>query len=551
MTKLTNDFDAALAAASKLLGEGDAAQAEQALLKLASEPAQRLAVLPTLADLYLKTERPQQALETLVELVKEIPDNLRFTGHLADLLQRMGRVDAAIAVYERFLLGKPGSANAHFSLALAYKAAYRYHDAMLSYEKAIKLDVDNVQEVYSNMGVLFSDMHDSMNAAEMYRRALQTDAKYVPAMFNFATLYEEVGERENAAEMYENILTENPRHWDSLARLAYLRKVEDESDPLIERLQAGSEQASGDSLSQETLYFSLGKTLDDVAMYDKAFAAYRKANEIGEQRSQSYDAAATEQAIDGLIKIFDKDWISKNASEDAASPIFICGMFRSGSTLVEQMVSAHPVVVSGGELDFLPWLIARYLSPYPSGVSDVSAADISQIGQAYLTKCHELFPSALNLTDKRPDNVMHLGLIKAMFPAARIVYTTRNLRDNCLSVYFQQFGGNLSYATSLTDTADYYKQQSRLMDHWKKCFGNDIIAVDYDELVGAPEPVLRKLLKSLGLPWDERCMNFDQSSSSVKTASVWQVRDKLHTDSRNRWRNYVSVSPELDSLPGN
>ena len=145
--------------------------------------------------------------------------------------------------------------------------------------------------------------------------------------------------------------------------------------------------------------------------------------------------------------------------------------------------------------------------------------------------CENSFRDTICITDKRPDNFLHLGLIKVLFPCARIVYSRRNPVDNCLSVYFQQLGGNLSYATDLEDTAHYYRQHERLMAHWSGCFGEDIFTVDYDELVNSPAPVLRQLLPFLGLEWDDRCLTFHETDSLVKTASVWQVRNEIHTDS--------------------
>lgn len=542
------EFDSAFLAARNLHEKGKLPEAEQAYRQLADTGDDRETVLWALFNLYLQSRHPQQAVETLVALIEEVPDSLTYHAHLASLLQTLGQPEVAIGYYERLLERQPDLADGHFSLALLYKQSLRYRDALRAYEKALGLGIDNVQEVYSNIGVLFSEMRDAPKAREMYERALAVDADYVPALFNLAGLYEETGERQPATDIYDRILATNPRHWDSLARLAQAEKLTDPEDPLISRLRNAIEQAGDDRLAQEGLYFALGKVLDEVAHFDEAFAAYGAANALGKQRNQPYDRRVTAQAFDQLISLFEHDWIERNATESTASPIFVCGMFRSGSTLIEQMLSAHPEITSGGELDFLPWLIARNLGPYPQRVSNVSPRELQRIGDEYLSMSRELFPDAANLTDKRPDNFLHLGLVKAMFPRARIVYTSRDRLDNCLSVFFQQLGGNLSYASDLGDTADYYTQHVRLMSHWVACFGDDIFTVDYDELVRSPEPALRGLLNFLGLGWDERCLAFERSGDSVKTASVWQVREGLHKSSSGRWRNYAAVIPELESL---
>ena len=494
---------------------------------------------------HLQSGQAQQAAETMFALIEEVPASLTYHSQLAEVMQALGQPEVAIAYFERLLERQPDLADGHFSVAVLYKRAFRYREALQAYETALGLGVSDAQEVYSNIGVLYSEMRDAASARKMYERALEVDADYVPALFNLAGLFEETGERLSATEIYERLLADDPRHFESLARLAHATKFAAADDPLIGRLTDAVVQASDDPIASEGLYFALGKALDEVARFDEAFAAYSAANALVRQRGQSYDAAVTAQAFDQLIGLFDNGWIESKATESGAAPIFVCGMFRSGSTLVEQMLGAHPEITSGGELDLLPWLIARNLAPYPQRVSNVSSNELQRIGDEYLSMSRELFPDATNLIDKRPDNFLHLGLVKAMFPRARIVYTKRDRLDNCLSVFFQHLDSNLSYASGLESAADYYDQHVRLMDHWIACFGDDVFTVEYDELVQSPEPVLRELVQFLGLDWDERCLDFQRSGDSVKTASIWQVREGVHQQSSGRWRNYEAFIASL------
>ncbi len=452
-------------------------------------------------------------------------------------LQSAGRQQQAEQAFRQL-------ATAHFNLALLYKKNKHYADAMASYDMAIRFGIDHVQEVYSNMGVLYSEMRKADKAAGMYQRSLDIDPDYIPALFNLAGLFEEKGERQQATELYRRILSIDPGHRDSLARLAYATRVSSADDPLIDSLKAAIEEAGDDTLAREGLCFALGKTLDDVARYEEASTAYNMANEYGKRRNPPYDRPATERAFDQLIARFDQNWISAAATDSNATPIFVCGMFRSGSTLIEQILAAHPMLTAGGELDFLPSLLAR---PRPSTQS-TAREEMEHLGSEYLANLRGLFPDDENVIDKRPDNFPHLALIMAMFPSARIIYTKRKPVDNCLSVYFQQLGGHLSYATDLEDTAHYYSQHERVMAHWQSCFADNIFTVDYDELVHSPEPQVRGLLEFLGLAWDDRCLSFQQTASLVKTASVWQVRDELHTASSGRWRNYESLVRDIQPL---
>ena len=479
-----------------------------------------------------------EAANTLLVLVKEAPDSLHYCARLATLLDGMGQTEAAIDCYSRLLARQPELAAAHFNLALLLKKQKQFEDAMAAYEKSVRHGIDRVEEVYANMGVLCSEMHQGEKARDMYERALNIDPEYVPALFNLAGLFEEVGEREQATALYDKILGIDPQHWGSLARLANARRLDNREDPLISTLRDAISTVVDDRLAHEGLFFALGKVLDDVAAYDEAIAAYQSANELGKLRNPAYDRVAAENAFDELISWCDADWIGNAATSSTDSPIFICGMFRSGSTLTEQVLAAHPSITAGGELDILPWLVSRRLAPYPQGARSASREDLRRLADEYLSRRGDLFPDGQHVTDKRPDNYLHLGLIKALFPAARIVVTNREPLDNCLSVYFQQLGGNLSYATDLGNIAHYYKLHERLMQHWQSCMEESLFVLNYDDLVRSPEPVIRELLDYLGLAWDDRCLEFQQTDNLVKTASVWQVREELHQRSSGRWRNY-------------
>ncbi len=542
------DFQPAFQQARELHAQGRLREAEQLYRQLTAPGEHRERVLRALVELYMQARRPKDVIDTLVALTEEVPDSPYYYARLATVLDGLGRTDAAIEHYLRLLTRQPGMATAHFNLALLYKKAKRYGEALAAYERAIQLGIDNAQEVYSNMGVLHSEMHQAEKATEMYERALAHDPEYVPALFNRAGLAEEAGERQQAVALYRRILSRNPRHWDSLARLAHAQRVTSADAALIDSLKSAIADTQDDPPAREGLLFALGKALDDLGRYDDAFEAYRAANELGKLRNPPYDRLAVERTFDSLTALFDPHFIRDSATESTAAPIFICGMFRSGSTLVEQILASHPAITAGGELDFLPWLIARRLAPYPQRIKSASREELQQLGSEYLSRLRDLYPHAANLTDKRPDNFLHLGLIKILFPSARIVYTKRNPLDNCLSIYFQQLGGNLSYATDLENTAYYYKQHEQLMAHWMSCFGKNIFTVDYDELTQAPEPVLRRLLTFLGLEWDDRCLTFERTASLVKTASVWQVREKLHASSSGRWRNYEPFLRNIQAL---
>jgi tetratricopeptide (TPR) repeat protein len=536
----SDSIEKSLEQARQLHAAGRLAEAESAYSEISRSTEHRETALQALAQLYLQSQRPGDAVDVLTALNRENPDSLSHCARLAGLLDALGDTASAIAVYGRFLVQQPAAATAHFNLALLYKKERRYEEARSAYEKAIEFGINDPQEVYSNLGVMYSELHDEDKARLMYEQALGIAPDYLPALFNLAGMLEELGEREKAIEYYEKILAIEPRHHESRARIIHATRITSEQDTLLTDLQQAIASAGNDRFGLETLHFALGKAMDDMGRHDEAFGAYKTANELARSRMPPYDRAATEQAFNQLIELFDANWIENVRSSSTFSPVFICGMFRSGSTLTEQVLGSHPDVSAGGELDVLPWLLARRFASYPQGAANASRELIQAVADEYRSKLLDVFPSSRYVSDKRPDNFLHLGLIKAMFPSAKIIYTRRNPLDNCLSIFFQQLGGALSYSTNLEDIAHYYKLHERLMAHWQTVVGDNIHTIHYEDLVQEPEPVVRQLLRFLDLEWDEGCLNFTRADSLVKTASVWQVREELHSNSAGRWRNYAS-----------
>ena len=221
-------------------------------------------------------------------------------------------------------------------------------------------------------------------------------------------------------------------------------------------------------------------------------------------------------------------------------------MFRSGSTLVEQILASHSGVESGGELDLIPALVAR-IKGYPEAVAGADQATLASWRDFYLDGIGAIAGGNALVTDKRPDNFLHIGLIKTLFPDAKIVHTRRDRLDNLLSLYFLHLDPQMSYALDLADAAHWHVQYEQLMAHWKRLYPNDILDVDYDALVRSPRPVIERLLAFLCLEWEEPVLDFHRRAGAVKTASVWQVREPLHARSSGRWRNYAK---QLKRAPG-
>jgi hypothetical protein len=260
-----------------------------------------------------------------------------------------------------------------------------------------------------------------------------------------------------------------------------------------------------------------------------------------------YDRARQEHFINRMIQ----DGIPAAAADAGAAPhpIFIVGMFRSGSTLTEQLLAGLPGIAAGGEMNALPRLINSEMSPFFETLAGISAARMEQLAAAYRGELSRVSASATHVTDKRPDNFLYIGLIKSLFPDAKIVHTTRAPLDNCLSIFFLHLEQQMSYALNLMDIGHYFCEYRRLMAHWKTLYPHDIFDFDYDALVQNPQQQMRGLCDFLGLSWSGELPQIALRSAAIKTASVWQVREPLHSRSSGRARHYAEdLGPLSDYL---
>ncbi len=461
-------------------------------------------------------------------------------------LRGEGNAVAAVAAYERLLARFPDLPDSWYNLALLQRQLGIYEPALSSYQQALNRAVREPEEVHLNRAVIYADCLLLPDDAEReLRSALVLNPNYVPALINLGNLCEDRGDRDSATALYHKALASDPECWDALARLANLARAPAPDDPLIARLRDALARPDVAPADKANLGFALGRVLDAASAYDEAFAAYADANRMSRASASpgrgGYDRARQERLVDALIAAFPAP---RPAGSAARAPIFICGMFRSGSTLAEQVLAAHPRVTPGGELPLLP-AIAAELGPFSTAAAQASHERLVGLANRYIASLASLFPGADLVTDKRPDNFLYVGLIKALFPAAKIVHTVRDPLDNCLSVYFLHLDHSMPYALDLMDTAHFYTQHRRLMIHWKSLYGADIHEFDYDAFVAAPRPTLERLLSFCGLDWNENCLSFHRHQGIVKTASLWQVREPLYKSSSGRWRRYERHVAEL------
>jgi tetratricopeptide (TPR) repeat protein len=457
--------------------------------------------------------------------------------------QRSGDAAQSISAYQRLLARWPAHADDWYNLAYQLRQAGRFQDALAAYQQALDRGVSRPEEVRMNRSVIFCDnLRDDVAAERELREALALRPDFVPAFFNLANLEEARGNRSEARALYDQVLALDPHHYEALARRANTQTFWKPDDPLLARLRQAAAQPNMSTTERASIGFALGSALDAIGAYDRAFAAYTMAN--GQSRLSSgsrvplYDRQQHERFVDELIEVFARKPAAPSASDASNPPIFICGMFRSGSTLTERILASHPRVTPAGELGLLPAMVRTDLAPFPASLKTAAPTRLAELAARYRQQVAALFPGADVITDKRPDNFLYIGLIKALFPTAKFVHTTRQPLDNCLSIYFLHLDHGMGYALDLMDTGHYYRQYRRLMDHWKTLYAADILDFDYDAHVREPRRWTEKLLDFCGLDWDEACLSFQDANAEVRTASAWQVREPLYSRASGRWRNY-------------
>lgn len=456
-------------------------------------------------------------------------------------LEMTGRHAEAADAYRQLLSLRPSWPDGWYNLGQALWRARRFEQALDAYQQALDGGISRPEEAHLNRSVLLAQHLGRLDAARHEMAlALHRNPGYVPAWLNLGNLCEQTGDRDAADEAYERALGIAPGNALALSRLCAVRRCKNTQDPLIGRLQEALAQPVRSAAERADLGFALGKALDDAGAYDDAFAAYAAANQASRQAAGAglrYDAAAHERHVQRLIDTFVQ--APEDPGGSASAPIFICGLFRSGSTLVERVLAAHPRVTAGGELDLLPALASGHLAPGAAWPVLQDAAGLQHLAAAYRQAVAQRFPAADVLTDKRPDNFLHIGLIKAMFPQARIVLTRRQPLDNGLSMYFLHLGRSMPYAMDLADLGHWIGQHDRLCAHWSRLYGDSIHTLDYDRFVRDPEPEARRLLDFCKLTWDPAVLDFHQAGGAVQTASLWQVRQPLYRHASGRWQNYA------------
>ena len=506
-----------------------------------AEEADHRQALESLVIVCLQDGRREVALEELQKLVAAYPEDPQVCDRLNTLSDALGQPGLAIDAYRRLLEMRPELTNSRYNLAHLLRRNGRAAEAIDEYQYCLEQGVANPAEVHTNLSVIYTEAGRDEEAEAELNKALALDECHVAAIYNLGLLCEERGEWSRAHSLFLRVLENDPDYTQAMVRLA---DGERHGDPTSRVSRKIKRALARDGLSQEEreqLHYALGKIYDDCAQYDDAMINYSRANELSRKRVTGYRVADQEKFFDTLCELTAEDLEAiPHVSEEA--PIFICGMFRSGTTLLEQVLAAHPALQAGGELSYFR---AALKEEVPALLGSWDDSRWTGLAKGYMERLQELGLEPGKTTDKRPDNFLYLGLIKRLFPNARFLHTVRNPLDTCLSIFFQPLEAQIDYANDIKHIGHYYLQYRRLLDHWATLLGDSIMHVPYELLVQEPEPVIRKVLDHLELPWDDACLRFYEADTRVRTASLHQVRQPLYQRSIGRAENYAKYLEPL------
>jgi tetratricopeptide (TPR) repeat protein len=393
-------------------------------------------------------------------------------------------------------------------------------------------------------------------AISLYKQVMADQPQAVPAKYLLANLLKAQGKLDQATAYYEQIMIQQPDYTQAHFSYSGVHKYQDRTDPHISSMLELYEKNDLQTESRTQLAFALAKAFEDIKDYPQAFKFLQTGNDFRYQAFH-YTIDNDRELIQNIIQTFSREAMSRvqlNA-ESSNRPIFIVGMPRSGTSLVEKILASHSDVYGAGELDYIFSLGKslfldesihyqfRPLDTYPTSAFEM-------LRKTYLEKIELLDSQAGRITDKMPFNMMMVGLIKIALPNAKIIHCVRAAEDNCLSIYKQNFTtGNYRFAYDLKTLGQFHNQYRMLMEHWHQVMPDAIYDISYESLAQNPEPEIRKLLSACELEWQDDCLNFDKSAGLVKTASFYQVRQPMYTSSVKLWENYQEfLGPLLDEL---
>jgi tetratricopeptide (TPR) repeat protein len=501
-------------------------------------------------------ERTDEAIEHYRKALLLRPDYAEVFSNLASALAVQNRHEEAIENCETALALAPDNAEAHMNLANSLGAMERPQEALAHYRKAVEIDPANA-EAYARTAFMLFHLGRIGDSIAQCEKALAISPDHVDALRNLGVALRALGRVDEAIGWFEKAVAAAPPEAAGLYYLLASSKRMSTSDPhfpVMQRL-AGKMEAFNIE-NQIGLHFALGKALADAGDHRQSFQHLLQGNALKRQEFVDYDEAQLLKRFRRIEATFSAKLLNdkKAAGNPSSLPIFIIGMPRSGTSLVEQILASHPDVFGAGERYELGDLAQAIAGPdgaeYPEAVAGLSGEQLYALGTRYLDAIQPLAPAAKRITDKMPGNFFHAGLIHLALPNARIIHTRRDPRDTAMSCFSTLFAMGHPHTYDLAELGRYIRAYETLMAHWRRVLPpGAMLEVQYETLVGNLEAQARQIVDYCGLAWDDACLSFHKTARPVRTASVIQVRQPIYNSSVGRWQPHEKeLQPFLRAL---
>ncbi|HFD11210.1 MAG TPA: sulfotransferase family protein [Crenotrichaceae bacterium] len=536
---------------------------------------------------FLKRNEYDKAEILCQQALNKEPDNsevLKLSGIIA---MTSGNFERAVQMFSQVILQNTVNGTDYYNLGLAYLNAGESTSAVLSFQKSIKIQPD-LACVYADLCIALiraGDIEAAISAGEKavsllpespiahynlaqaydtwksyksafkhYRKAAELFPNHPGIQLSLATSYLGFGNTEAASICYRKVIKLYPEDVEAYRQLVRINKFSSPDHEDVHNLKLILSASWLNDNDRASVFFALGKIYQDCKQYDDAFSYYQQANKIQESCNR-FEPEEFLEYVSAIIRCTDRDILSEKCASGNTSriPVFIVGVPRSGTSLVEQILSSHHDVFGAGELMWVRDTVnsiqdsLNLAVPYPQCIEVLTQNNITCLAEQYQQYLCTIADDESRVTDKMPNNFLHLGLIHVLFPNARIIHCRRNPRDSCISMYTEYFPDGVSYSYNLLKLGAYYKQYERIMNHWHSVLpAGSIIDVDYENMVADQEKESRRLIDFIGLDWDESCLSFHTKNRRVDTASDLQVKKPIYSSSIGRWKHYEKHLEELE-----
>ena len=456
----------------------------------------------------------------------------------------------AIGICRQALAREPDNADAHYLLGRVLMLQEDFAGGSAALREALAIDA-NRSATYLSLGECLHAQGDVLAAMQCFRVAIDRFPREAGLFNGLGLAALDAGEIDCAEHSLRRALQLDetlPGVSLNFARSKHFVAFDEDA----RHISALARRTDLPAIDRADVHFALAKIYDDCQQMESASFHYRRANALIKDGVR-FDASRHEQVVTRIIDTFSVELFKRCAGfgEPSSTPVFIVGMPRSGTTLVEQILASHSQVYGAGEkpfVDRISRLVSKRLGSslnYPVSAIGMDCESAVWLGTQYLNAIGELPTEIRRVTDKLPANFLHLGLIALILPNARIVHCRRDPRDTALSVFCQQFENGHEWAYDMDDIAAFYNQYQRLMEHWQQCLPNRSLTVSYEQLVASQEKTSRGLIEFCGLTWEPACLEFHRRGGTVSSASNWQVRQPIYQTSVARWERYAPFLPEL------